>query len=81
MALPCPLRAVFTMRFVFEGHAHPNHKGSRSHPITPLVINSLGGGHTHTHTHSLQTKVILRNQLRQPKAGTPVLNYIEANIS
>ena len=20
--------------------------------ITPLVINSLGGGHTHTHTHT-----------------------------
>jgi len=28
-----------------------NHKGSISHHITPLVINSLGGGHTHTHTH------------------------------
>jgi len=25
-----------------------NHKGSVSHHITPLVINSLGGGHTHT---------------------------------
>jgi len=23
------------------------HKGSISHPIMPLVINSLGGGHTH----------------------------------
>ena len=23
-----------------------------SHNITPLVINSLGGGHTHTHTHT-----------------------------
>ena len=23
--------------------------GSISHHITPLVINSLGGGHTHTH--------------------------------
>jgi len=53
----------------------PNHKGSISHPITPLAINSLGGRHTHTHTHThtrartythmhtLQTKTILRNQL------------------
>jgi len=26
-----------------------NHKGYISHHITPLVINSLRGGHTHTH--------------------------------
>ena len=25
---------------------------SISHHITPLVIHSLGGGHTHTHTHA-----------------------------
>jgi len=29
-----------------------NHKGSISHHTTPLVINSLGGGHTHIHTYS-----------------------------
>jgi len=29
-----------------------NHKGSISHPVTPLVINRLGGGHAHTHTYS-----------------------------
>jgi len=29
-----------------------NHKGSISHHITPLVINSLRGGHTNTHTHT-----------------------------
>jgi len=29
-----------------------NHKGSISHHIMPLVINSLGGGHTHTHTQA-----------------------------
>jgi len=28
-----------------------NHKSSLSHHITPLVINSLGGGHTHTQAH------------------------------
>jgi len=37
-----------------------NHKSSISHHITPLVINSLGGGHTHMQTS--QTKVISRNQ-------------------
>ena len=29
-----------------------NRMGSISHHITPLVINSLGGGHTHAHTHT-----------------------------
>ena len=41
--------------------------GSISHHITPLVINSLGGGHTHTHTHThayIRTETILRNQAR-----------------
>jgi len=33
-----------------------NHKGSISHHITPLVINSLGGGHTHTSVQTSQTK-------------------------
>ena len=39
--------------------------GSISHHITPLVINSLGGGDTHTHTQAYQrsrTEAILRNQ-------------------
>jgi len=42
-----------------------NHKGSISHHITPLVINSLRGGHTHTHASilTLWTKAISRNQL------------------
>ena len=31
--------------------------------ITPLVIHSLGGGHTHTHAY-IRTEVILRNQAR-----------------
>jgi len=79
-ALPCPLHAVFTMRFVYKGHIHQlygfamtstpkreipktcltNHKASISHPIVPLVINSLGGGHAHIQT--LRTKAISRNQ-------------------
>ena len=37
--------------------------GSISHHITPLVINSFGGGHTHTNTHTdIRTETILRNQ-------------------
>ena len=27
-----------------------NHMGSLSHHIMPLVVHSLGGGHTHKHT-------------------------------
>ena len=39
--------------------------GSISHHITPLVIDSLGGGHTHKHTYrSSRTEAILRNQAR-----------------
>ena len=33
--------------------------------IMPLVLNSLGGGHTHTNTHTdVRTETILRNQAR-----------------
>ena len=40
-----------------------NRMGSISCHITPLVINSLGGGHTHTNTHTdVRTETILRNQ-------------------
>ena len=39
--------------------------GSISHHITPLVINSLGGGHTHTHAY-IRTETILINQARRP---------------
>jgi len=39
-----------------------NHKDSISHHITPLVINSLGGGHTHASILTSQTKAISRNQ-------------------
>ena len=50
-----------------------NHMESKSHHITPLVIHSLGGGHTrtcanthanpHAYRHS-RTEAILRNQAR-----------------
>jgi len=39
-----------------------NHKSSISHHIMPLVINSLGGGHTHTRILTSRTKAISRNQ-------------------
>ena len=39
--------------------------GSISHHITPLVINSLGGGHTHTQAYRRsRTEAILRNLVR-----------------
>ena len=44
-----------------------NRMGCISHHITPLVINSLGGGHTHASTHAYrhsQTEAFLRNQAR-----------------
>ena len=39
-----------------------------SHYIRPLVINSLGGGHTHTNTRiqMFVDKEILRNQVHAP---------------
>ena len=41
----------------------------------PLVIYSLGGGHTYTPTHTYTggMKVISRNQVYRPVAGTPGL--------
>ena len=46
-----------------------NRMGSISHHITPLVINSLGGGHTHTHTH---TRIHPhRNNTKKPGARRP----------
>ena len=42
-----------------------NHIEPISCHITPLVINSLRGGHTQTRTHTdVRTKLILRNQAR-----------------
>jgi len=43
-----------------------NHKGSISHPIIPLVINSLEGGDTHTHTGKSNFK---KPVMYQPSAG------------
>jgi len=51
----------YMIRFDFNCHINEreapktcltNHKGFISYHIMPLVINSLGGGHTHTHTHA-----------------------------
>ena len=49
-----------------------NHTKPKSRHITPLVINSLAGGHTHTHTHTYtaQKKAMLGSQARGwPAAG------------
>ena len=41
--------------------------GSISHHITPLVINSLGGGHTHTHI----LKFVDRSNTKKPGVCRP----------
>ena len=46
--------------------------GSISHHITPLVINSLGGGHTHTHTFA--------DRSNSKKPGAPGLKIIDFNM-
>jgi len=45
-----------------------NHKGSVSHHITSLGINSLRGGHTHKHMLTLQTKTA-KNSLKSLMNG------------
>ena len=54
--------------------------GSKSHHITPLVINSLGGGHTHTHAY-IRTETILRNQARAwfKNIANPKIQYNYSN--
>ena len=56
-----------------SGSCLTNHKGSISHHITLLVINSLGGGHTDTYTDTQAyqlrgQKATSRNQARQAGA-------------
>ena len=57
--------------------------GSISHHIMPLVINSLGRGHTNTHTHTrkhicIQTFVDRSNS---KKPGAPGLKIWTTDIS
>ena len=63
-----------------------NRMGSISHHIMPLVINSLGGGHTHTQTHTracackhtcTHTFVDRSNSKKLGKAGAPGLKNID----
>ena len=41
------------------------------HHITPLVVNSLKGGHTHTYTHT-HTVNLHRINFKKPGARQPV---------
>jgi len=60
-----------------------NHKGSISHHITPLVINTLRGGHIYTHIHTntytqTHTDFVERSNFKKPgvcrpSAGAPGL--------
>jgi len=44
-----------------------NHKGSISHYIAPLVINSLGDGHTHKYTG-----IVAKSYFKEPVAHWPL---------
>ena len=63
----CHAHYRYRLQLPYKSHRTylTNRMGSISHHITPLVINSLGIGHTHTYTHiHLRTEAILRNQAR-----------------
>ena len=51
--------------------------GCISHHIMPLVINSLGGGHTHAY---IRTETILRNQARATGRRVPGLKTFKGKI-
>ena len=85
-ALVCSYRDSFHDAYVCLRYAHyryrpqlsykshktnlTNHMRSISHHITPLVIKSLGGGHTNTHTHTcIQTLVDRSNSKNQAHSG------------
>jgi len=71
---PCP--PIILIRHDFNCHINErqtlktcltNDKGSISHHITPLGINSLGGGHAHTHTHK-HTHIADKSNFKKPGA-------------
>jgi len=73
----------YTIRYDFNCHINEretpktcltNHKGSISHHIMPLVINSLGGGHTHTCTHArTNTDIMDKSNFKKPGARQPLV--------
>ena len=48
-----------------------NHMGFMSRHTTPLVINSLGGGHTQTHTHRNIIDVLTEIIFKKPGTRQP----------
>jgi len=74
----CPVSCSSTLQsLIYPVHREKtktcltNHKGSISHHIMPLDINSLGGRHTQIQT--LQTKAISRNHSCRPLRCMPSL--------
>ena len=72
----CHAHYRYRLQLPYKSHRTylTNRMGSISHHITPLVIDSLGGGHTNTHanTHAyrhLRSEAILRNQARLSPSG------------
>ena len=51
-----------------------NRMGSISPNITPIVINSLRGGHTHTHKHTCIPTFTNRSNSKKPGAHQPAAN-------
>ena len=66
MPRPCPL--MIATKFPCNDYRTclTNRMGSISRHIMPLVINSLGGGHTHTHTHTHTHKHTHKHTYRRP---------------
>ena len=72
----------------YSCHININHMGFISCHTTPLVIYSLGGGHTHSHARAqtwtripmIHTESILRNQAHLLKATVPGLKTLLLKI-
>jgi len=68
---PCPPTIWICYKHINERETTKtclaNHKGSISHHIMPLVINSLEGRHTHRYTHTCKhTHIADKSNFKKP---------------
>ena len=73
--MPMHYRYRLQLSYISHRTYLTNHIGSISHHITPLVINSLGGGHTHTSILS-RTEATLQDWLHITWQGGGVLSFL-----